>query len=55
MHETATTTIKIIIGKYLNFSRVLKMLWNMNVTVIPVIDDALVPVPKDLEKRLGEF
>ena len=39
------------INKYLDFSRELKNIWNMRVTVILVVIGA---VPVDLKKKLGE-
>ena len=42
------------IYKYLDFAREPKKLWNMKVTVIPIIVRALGIVPKGLEKRLGK-
>ena len=43
-----------IMDKYLDLAWELKMLWNMKVTVIPIIVGALGTVPKNLEKRLDE-
>ena len=34
--------------KYLNFAIELKRLWNMKVTVVPVVISALAPIFKDL-------
>ena len=42
------------IDKYWDLARELKKLWNMRVTVIPIIVGALRTVPKGLEKRLEE-
>ena len=42
------------IFKYLDFARELKKQWNMKITVIPIIVDAVGMVPKDLERRLEE-
>ena len=36
-------------------TRELKMLWDMKVTLIPIVVGALQTVPKDLEKRLGKL
>ena len=41
--------------KYLYLARELKKVWNMKVTVIPVVVRDLGMVPKGLEKRLGEL
>ena len=41
------------INKYLDLARELKMLWNMKVTVIPVVVGALGIVPKALGKKTG--
>ena len=38
--------------KYTGLTRVMKKLWNMNVTVIPSVTDALDTVIKGLVKRL---
>ena len=43
-----------MINKYFNLARELKNLWNMKVTVIPVLVSALGIVPKDLKNRLEE-
>ena len=40
------------VDKYLDFVRELKKLWNMKVTVIPIVVGALGMVPKGLEKSL---
>ena len=44
-----------ILEKYLDLVRELKKLWNMKVTVRPIVVCALGMVPKDLKKRLGEL
>ena len=44
-----------MIHKYLDLAWELKKLWNMKVTVIPIVVDVLKTVSKDLEKRLGEL
>ena len=41
--------------KYLDLARELKKLWNMRVTVIPMIIGALGTVPKGLVRRLEEL
>ena len=41
------------IEKYWNPACGLKMLWNMRVTVTPIIDGALGTIPYDQEKKLG--
>ena len=43
------------IEKYLDLPRKQRNLWNVKVTVIPIIVGALWKVPKDLEMRLGEL
>ena len=43
------------ISKYLNLIRELKKLWNMRVTVIPLVIGALGTVPKGLERGLVEL
>ena len=43
------------IDKYLDLARELKKLWNMTVTVVPIMVGALGTVPKGLEKRLEEL
>ena len=40
--------------KYLDLARKLKMLWNIKVTVIPIIIDALGTFPKGLVKGLED-
>ena len=40
------------IDKYLDLARESKKLWNMRVTVIPIVVGALGMVPKNLEKGL---
>ncbi len=40
--------------KYLDLVRELRKLWNMTVTVIPIVIDALGTVPKDLENGIEE-
>ena len=42
------------IVKYLDLTRELKELWNMKVTVIPIVVDTLGIIPEGLEKRLRE-
>ena len=37
--------------KYLNLSKELKTLWNMKLTMIPIVVGALGTVPKGLEKK----
>ena len=41
--------------RYLDITRELKKLWNMRVTVIPIVAGALGTFPKGLEKRLEEL
>ena len=41
--------------EYLNLAMELKKLWNMKVTVIPIVIDALSTVTKVLVKGLEEF
>ena len=41
--------------KYLDLARELKKLWNMKVTVIPIVIGALGTIPKGLVKRLEEL
>ena len=41
-------------GMYLHLPRELRKLWNMRVTVIPIMIGALGTVPKGLETRLEE-
>ena len=41
------------IDKYLNLAREQKILWNMWVTVIPIVIGALGMVPKGQEKKTG--
>ena len=45
----------VMIKKYLDLARELKKLWNMKVTVIPIVVDALGTTPKSLERRLEEL
>ena len=42
-------------NKYLDLVRELKKLWNIKVTVIPIVVGTLGIIPKGLEKRLGEL
>ena len=42
-------------NKYLDLARELRELWNMKVTVIPIIIGALGTVPKCLVRRLEEL
>ena len=44
--------IKEKLSKYLDLSRELEKLWNMRMTVIPIVVEELGTVVKDLEKRL---
>ena len=41
--------------KYLNFARELKKLWNMKLTVIPIVIGAFATVTKGLLKGLGDL
>ena len=41
--------------KYLDFARVLKILWNMKMTVIPVVNSSLGTVTKGLIKGLEDL
>ena len=41
--------------KYLNFARELKKLWNMKLTVIPIVIGAFATVSKGLLKGLGDL
>ena len=41
--------------KYLDLARELKNLWNMQVTIIPIVIDAFGTVTKGLLKGLGDF
>ena len=41
--------------KYIDLTRELKKLWNMKVTVIPVVIDALGTIPKGLIKWLEDL
>ena len=41
--------------KYLDLARKLKKLWNMKVTVIPIVISVLRMIPKDLLKSLEEL
>ena len=41
--------------KYLDLASELKRLWNMKVTMIPVVIGALGTVPKELERGLEEL
>ena len=41
--------------KYLNFARELKKLWNMKLTVIPIVTGAFATVTKGLLKGLGDL
>ena len=41
--------------KNLDFDRELRKLWNITVTVIPIMIDALGTVPKGLERELSEL
>ena len=43
------------INEYLDLARELKMLWNMRVTVIPMVVGALGTVAKSLEKELRNW
>ena len=43
------------LDKYLNFSRDLKKLWNMKMTVIPIVVRALGTVPKNMAKKFHEL
>ena len=43
------------IGKYVDFARELKKLWNIQKTVIPVVIGVLVTIPKNLEKILEKL
>ena len=51
--------IKIIesekINKYLDLARKLKKLWNIRMTVMPIVFSALGTIYKGLEKRLEEL
>ena len=42
------------LDKYLDLAKELKKLWNIMVTVIPIIVGGLRTVPKNLEKKLSE-
>ena len=42
-------------NKYLDLARELRKLWNMMVTVIPIVIDALGAVSNGLKKSLEEF
>ena len=42
-------------GKYLNLAWELKKLWNMKVTIIPIVIGAFGTVPKGLLKRLDDL
>ena len=41
--------------EYLDLARELKKLWNMKVTVIPVVVDALGTIPKGIGKETGRL
>ena len=41
--------------KYLDFARELKKLWNMKVTIIPIVTGALGTVIKRIHTRTGGF
>ena len=41
--------------KYLDLDRELKKLWNMKVTVIPIVISVLGTIPKDLVKGLKDL
>ena len=41
--------------KYLDFARELKKLWNMEVTIVPIVIGALGTIIKGLLKRLEDF
>ena len=41
-------------NKYLDLARELKKLWNINVTVMPIVVIALRTVLRDLEKKIGK-
>ena len=41
--------------KYMNLARELRMLWNMTVTMIPIVIGAFETVPNVLEKRMKEL
>ena len=41
--------------KYLDLDSVLKVLWNIKVTVIPIIIRALIIIPQNIEKTLREL
>ena len=41
--------------KFLDLAGEMKKLWNMKVTVIPIVVDMLGTVPKSLENRLEEL
>ena len=43
------------LDKYLDLAREQKMLWNMKVTVIPIVVGTPGTVPKNMEKRLCEL
>ena len=43
------------VNRYLDLARELKKLWNMRVTVIPIVIGALGMVPKCSEERLDEL
>ena len=43
------------INKYLDLARDLKKLWNMKVTVMPIVVGVLGMAPKGLERRLEEL
>ena len=42
-------------NKYIDLARELKKLWNMKVTVIPIVIGALGKIPKGLLKRLEDL
>ena len=42
-------------NKHLGLARELRKMWNMRVTVIPIVISVLGVVPKDLEKRLEDL
>ena len=43
------------LGKYIDLPRELKTLWNMKVTVIPIVGKAFRTVSKKIKKRFDEL
>ena len=43
------------IDKYMDLAKELRKLWDMKVTIIPVVAGVLKTAPKDMKRRLGKL